>query len=214
MSPKTLTLVVAMSSDAGHPGRLQPRPPSCTSATARRSSAPDRPTYNDDTGFYEYKGRWPRHPRQQGRREVHRGHRGLQADGACRGGAAQRRRRGKAGLLFSRPRRGSARRGSTSFFEPRITLTRWCSCSGCMSRMRCVPVMAAPPACSTSRLMGLASYIRRSLPALPGSRASQGYMKMPPRVRMRCTSATIEAIQRMLKFLPRGPVSPARHSSM
>ncbi|MCY1304087.1 hypothetical protein D9M70_538300 [compost metagenome] len=46
--------------------------------------------------------------------------------------------------------------------------------------------------------IGLASYIRRSLPGFSGSRASQGYMKMPPRVRMRCTSATIEAIQRML----------------
>ena len=46
--------------------------------------------------------------------------------------------------------------------------------------------------------IGLASYIRRSLPALSGSRASRGYMKMPPRVRMWRTSATIEAIQRML----------------
>ncbi|MCY1451741.1 hypothetical protein D9M71_686210 [compost metagenome] len=74
--------------------------------------------------------------------------------------------------------------------------------------------MAAPPACSTRNDIGLASYIRRSLPAFPGSRLSHGYMNTPPRVRMRCTSATIEAIQRMLKFLPRGPSSPARHSSM
>ena len=39
--------------------------------------------------------------------------------------------------------------------------------------------------------IGLASYIRRSLPAFSGSRLSQGYMKTPPRVRMRCTSATM-----------------------
>ncbi len=30
--------------------------------------------------------------------------------------------------------------------------------------------MAAPPACSTMKLMGLASYIRRSLPFLPLAR--------------------------------------------
>ena len=70
--------------------------------------------------------------------------------------------------------------------------------SGWISRMRWEPVVAAPPACSMIIDIGLASYIRRNLPALSGSRASRGYMKMPPRVRIRCTSATIEAIQRML----------------
>lgn len=54
MSPKTLTLVVAMSSTlailAG-----------CASPTVvhKRDGTqiitPDRPTYNEDTGFYEYK---------------------------------------------------------------------------------------------------------------------------------------------------------------
>ncbi|MNY31908.1 hypothetical protein D3C86_1660910 [compost metagenome] len=67
-----------------------------------------------------------------------------------------------------------------------------------MSRMRWVPVVAAPPACSMIIDIGLASYIRRSLPGIDGSRPSRGYMNTPPRVRMRCTSATIEAIQRML----------------
>mgnify|MGYP006313183713 CR=1 FL=1 len=34
-----------------------------------------------------------------------------------------------------------------------------------------------------------------------------------PDLRVGITSATIDAIQRMLKSLPRGPVFPARHSS-
>jgi hypothetical protein len=80
--------------------------------------------------------------------------------------------------------------------------------------MRWRPLVAAPPACSTRKDIGLASYIRRSLPGLFGSRLSHGYMKTPPRVRMRCTSATMLATQRMLKSLPRGPSLPARHSSM
>ncbi|MDT4881059.1 hypothetical protein FQZ97_1168780 [compost metagenome] len=46
--------------------------------------------------------------------------------------------------------------------------------------------------------IGLASYIKRSLPGFSGSRLSRGYMNRPPRVRIRCTSATMEAIQRML----------------
>ena len=37
-----------------------------------------------------------------------------------------------------------------------------------------------------------------------GPCVSRGYMKTPPRIRMRCTSATSEAIQRMLKSSPRG----------
>jgi hypothetical protein len=56
-------------------------------------------------------------------------------------------------------------------------------------------------ACSTRNAIGFASYIRRSLPGLSGVRLSAGYMKMPPRFRIRCTSATIDAIQRMLKSL-------------
>ena len=78
--------------------------------------------------------------------------------------------------------------------------------------MRVAPSVAAPPACSTMNAIGLASYIRRRRPSL--FFASRGYMKMPPRERTRNTSATIEATQRMLKSLPRGPSLPARHSSM
>ena len=53
----------------------------------------------------------------------------------------------------------------------------------------------------------------RSRPAFARSLLSRGYMKTPPRMRMRWASATSEAIQRMLKSLPRGPAFPARHSS-
>src|SRR3954471_2696305 len=48
---------------------------------------------------------------------------------------------------------------STSFFDPSTTLTRSCSFFGWMSRMRSRPLVDAPPACSTSQLIGLASYI-------------------------------------------------------
>src|SRR5438309_38180 len=44
------------------------------------------------------------------------------------------------------------------------------------------------------------------------SRVSFGYMNTPPRIRMRCTSATSEAIQRMLKSRQRMPDLPAWHS--
>ena len=60
--------------------------------------------------------------------------------------------------------------------------------------------------------IGLASNIRRSRPL--GCLVSVGYMNIPPLVRMRNTSATIEATQRMLKSLPRAPDLPARHSLM
>ena len=147
---------------------------------------PDEPKHNEDTGFYEYREGRPQGPDEQGRRQDDRGG----AGGEVRGpGSArlfppppncEKARRRDAGGLFraSGPswralRRGSAPR-STSFFEPRITDTRWCSLSGWISRMRPVPSMAALPACSTIRPIGLASYIRRSLPALPGLRASQG----------------------------------------
>ncbi len=78
--------------------------------------------------------------------------------------------------------------------------------------MRCCPLVATPPAYSTNQAIGLASYISRNLPSLFGSRWSQGYMKTPPRVRMRCTSATILATQRMLEYLPRTPALPAKQS--
>src|SRR5262245_13694787 len=35
------------------------------------------------------------------------------------------------------------------FLEPRMTATRWCSALGWTSRMRLLPSVAAPPACST-----------------------------------------------------------------
>ena len=60
--------------------------------------------------------------------------------------------------------------------------------------------------------IGFASYIRRRRPSVCFE--SRGYMKMPPRESTRKTSATIEATQRMLKSLPRGPSAPARHSSI
>src|SRR5204863_1836308 len=50
---------------------------------------------------------------------------------------------------------------STSFFDPRITATRWCSALGCRSRMRVAPSVAAPPACSSMQDIGFASYMRR-----------------------------------------------------
>ena len=53
--------------------------------------------------------------------------------------------------------------------------------------------------------IGLASYSRRKRPALVRSLRSRGYMNTPPRIRMRCVSATSEAIQRMLKSRARGP---------
>jgi hypothetical protein len=46
--------------------------------------------------------------------------------------------------------------------------------SGLMSRMRWWPSVDAPPACSTMNDIGLASYIRRSLPGLLGSRRRVG----------------------------------------
>src|ERR1017187_6203449 len=75
------------------------------------------------------------------------------------------------------------------------------------------PLEDMPPACSTMKDIGLASYSKRSLPPLIGSFVSLGYRNTPPRVRMRCTSATIDATQRILKLIPRGPVFPATHSS-
>src|ERR1019366_2039396 len=78
-----------------------------------------------------------------------------------------------------------------------------------MSMMRSYPLEEIPPACSTMKDIGLASYSKRSLPPLVGSFVSLGYRNTPPRVRMRCTSATIDATQRILKLIPRGPVFPA-----
>lgn len=46
---------------------------------------------------------------------------------------------------------------STSSFEPRNNGTRWCISFGCTSRIRCVPVVAFPPACSTINAIGFAS---------------------------------------------------------
>src|SRR5690606_4019175 len=63
---------------------------------------------------------------------------------------------------------------STSFFEPRQTGTRWCREMGWTSSRRWRPVLAPPPACSTRKLIGLASYIRRSLPPLGAHLLSSG----------------------------------------
>ena len=60
---------------------------------------------------------------------------------------------------------------------------RWCRAVGCTSRMRVRPFVAAPPHCSTISAIGFASYMSRSRPSL--CLASRGYMKMPPRERMR-----------------------------
>src|SRR5260363_267459 len=62
--------------------------------------------------------------------------------------------------------------------------------------------------------IGLASYIRRNLPGRNGARRSDGYMKMPPRIRIRWTSPTIDAIQRILKSFCRTPSLPAISSSI
>ena len=62
--------------------------------------------------------------------------------------------------------------------------------------------------------MGLASYIRRSLPGLLGLALVPGVHEDATTGRDACTSATMEAIQRMLKSLPRVPSLPCRHSSM
>jgi hypothetical protein len=51
---------------------------------------------------------------------------------------------------------------------------------------------------------GLASYSRRKRPGLDVSLVSRGYRNTPPRIRMRCASATMLAIQRMLKSLAAG----------
>lgn len=64
-------------------------------------------------------------------------------------------------------RDGTAASRSTSSFEPRITGIHWCRLAGWMSRMRWRPVEAAPPACSTMKAMGLASYMSRSFPSSP-----------------------------------------------
>ena len=95
--------------------------------------------------------------------------------------------------------------------DPRNTATRWCSVSGWISRMRIDPSVAAPPACSTMKAIGLASYIRRSLPGLPLVALSRGYMKMPPRVSTRWTSADHRGHPAHVEVGPRGPVLPARH---
>ena len=76
---------------------------------------------------------------------------------------------------------------------------RWWSASGGTSRIGPRPVDASPPACSISMPIGLASYSRRKRLGLEGSLPSRGYRNTPPRIRIRCTSATMDAIQRMLK---------------
>ena len=76
------------------------------------------------------------------------------------------------------------------------------------------PVLARPPACSMMQRDRVGLVQQAQAPRLaPGPCVSRGYRNTPPRIRMRCASATSEAIQRMLKSLPRGPVWPARHSS-
>src|SRR5690625_6193970 len=52
--------------------------------------------------------------------------------------------------------------------------------------------MAAPPACSIIKAMGLASYSSRSFPFLLLGLWSRGYIKIPPRDKILWTPATIE----------------------
>ena len=95
---------------------------------------------------------------------------------------------------------------STSGSQPRISGTRWCSALGHDIENRSAPGEAAPPGLldrawpwDWPRRAGAAAR------AWPASLVSRGYMNTPPRIRMRCISATSEAIQRMLKSLPRRP---------
>src|SRR5690606_11472980 len=103
-------------------------------------------------------------------------------------------------------------RRSPSSRVPRINPMRSCRLVGVTSSSGSRPVLARPPACSTMKPIGFASYSRRRRPACVRSLRSRGYMNTPPRSRMRCVSATSEAIQRMLKSRPRGPALPAWHS--
>src|SRR5437867_2948419 len=61
----------------------------------------------------------------------------------------------------------------TSSALPISSGTRWCRAFGSTSRMRMVPVLARPPACSTTIASGFASYSRRSFPS--GLSVSPGY---------------------------------------
>src|SRR5579875_1958838 len=67
---------------------------------------------------------------------------------------------------------------STSRLLPTISGVRSWISVGAISRMRCVPFIAAPPAASAIIASGLPSYCSRSLPF--GALAVGGYRNMPP----------------------------------
>lgn len=58
---------------------------------------------------------------------------------------------------------------STSSWDPTTKGTLWWTISGFTSRIRCVPVVAIPPACSIRKAMGLHSYSSRSFKQRKGS---------------------------------------------
>jgi hypothetical protein len=72
---------------------------------------------------------------------------------------------------------------STSLREPRITAARAGAAPGLQVEDALAAVGGRAAGLLDDHDMGLASYMRRSLPSL--FLASRGYMKMPPRVRMR-----------------------------
>src|SRR5260363_216286 len=112
---------------------------------------------------------------------------------------------------YGRVLRGKGRRCGLGAAVWRAALKTWTL----KNALHGVVIMGdAPPACSTSHAIGLASYIRRNLPGRNGARRSDGYMKMPPRIRIRWTSPTIDAIQRILKSFCRTPSLPAISSSI
>ncbi len=54
---------------------------------------------------------------------------------------------------------------STMWLLPTKKERRWCRLSGIISRIRSLPSLALPPACSARKAIGLHSYSRRSLPS-------------------------------------------------
>src|SRR5215218_9734089 len=73
--------------------------------------------------------------------------------------------------------------------------TLWCRLSGCTFSIEIpLPLHDRPPATSTINANGLHSYINRNLPL--GLFTVLGYMKIPPLIRLRCTSATMQPIYR------------------
>ena len=91
---------------------------------------------------------------------------------------------------------------STSDRQPRISGTRWCNSLGTQ-----IEHAAASPGGGAAGLLddhghGIGLVEQPQAPGLGSAPwCPCGYMNSPPRIRIRCTSATSEAIQRMLKSL-------------